>query len=506
MSRIVQAGNNTNQTLFRNNTTTLATSGAWGSKSGLIGIYKITIQGNWDGSSDITTIPPVSGKGTGKTGILKAEYSFDSNAFLVKTINGTKIEIEECEFTRSYGHTIGMYHAGYSRVIANRANSCRGSMFWCAGPSKSTSTRILENVSEVMLGEQGSYYLDEMVGSTINNNLSESAAYGIYVNKGEELDILSNYCEASYFEDIYQSPECWGVRRENNYEHTTGSSSASNSWDYYDRMSIMFSRHKGYRANLSNATYTGMPYEINQHRFTYGGKSFSIESDPVQPERYDARGYTHDLVVSPLTGTGGSNNEWYTSYTHKHYSSDDQGRAELRFKRNGNQNGNSGLGFVTRNAAGFAERWEIDQDGDLNPSVDGSVDIGTSASQRVRDMRIVNAPIVGSDYRIKKDIKSISQEILDFAINVEIMEYKLRGRNRSHYGIVITEEFLSSLSEVTDLDLCAAFCRDVFTDSDGNPIMRLVNGVELGDLWQVRYDEWQNIMLEAIRRKINSII
>ncbi len=30
-------------------------------------------------------------------------------------------------------------------------------------------------------------------------------------------------------------------------------------------------------------------------------------------------------------------------------------------------------------------------------------------------------------------------------------------------------------------------------------------GVRLGDFWQVRYDEWQNIMLEAIRRKLTSV-
>lgn len=73
--------------------------------------------------------------------------------------------------------------------------------------------------------------------------------------------------------------------------------------------------------------------------------------------------------------------------------------------------------------------------------------------------------------------------------------------DRYHYGIVITERFLAELGKVTSIDHCGALCRDIFTDDSGKPIDMKVGGANLGDLWQVRYDEWQNILLEAMRRK-----
>lgn len=154
----------------------------------------------------------------------------------------------------------------------------------------------------------------------------------------------------------------------------------------------------------------------------------------------------------------------------------------------------------------FADRWQFDENGHLSPFADGTYDIGISGA-RVRDIRVVNAPIVGSDERIKKDIQSIPQELLDFALSVEIKQYKLKSgtSGRNHYGIVITPEFLQSLAQVQSIDDCGAFCQDVFTDMVGNAVMQSIGGVEIGDIWQVRYDEWQNILLEAMRRKVSSL-
>jgi len=154
----------------------------------------------------------------------------------------------------------------------------------------------------------------------------------------------------------------------------------------------------------------------------------------------------------------------------------------------------------------FADRWQFDENGHLSPFADGAYDIGISGF-RVRDMRVVNAPIVGSDQRIKKDIQSIPQPLLDFALSVEIKQYKLKSgtSGRNHYGIVITPGFLTSLAAVQSIDECGAFCQDVFTDMDGNAVTQDVGGVQLGDIWQVRYDEWQNILLEAMRRKVVSL-
>ncbi|AUR92535.1 coil containing protein [Vibrio phage 1.173.O._10N.261.55.A11] len=163
----------------------------------------------------------------------------------------------------------------------------------------------------------------------------------------------------------------------------------------------------------------------------------------------------------------------------------------------------SGLDMSGDGATGH---WSIDGGGTLYPITDNSYRIGF-AGKRVTDLYIVNNPTVGSDVRIKTDRSSIPQALCDFVMGVEIEQYKLIGGDsgRYHYGIVITEDFLDRLNLVYSVDECAALCHSVFTDDKGDPINMTVGTVELGDLWQVRYAEWQNIMLEAMRRKIMSI-
>jgi hypothetical protein len=163
--------------------------------------------------------------------------------------------------------------------------------------------------------------------------------------------------------------------------------------------------------------------------------------------------------------------------------------------------------YETGGAGGtnFGDRWEVGFDGDLDPLTDGAFDIGSTASNRVNDMRIVNAPIVGSDYRIKETPESIPQALCDFVMSTEIQQYVLKGHTRTHYGIVITQEFLTGIANVVDLDNFGPLCHDLFVDDEGETVTRTINTVELGEVWQVRYDEWQNITLEAMRRKISAM-
>jgi hypothetical protein len=155
---------------------------------------------------------------------------------------------------------------------------------------------------------------------------------------------------------------------------------------------------------------------------------------------------------------------------------------------------------------GTATGWRLYAGGGtvrLEPRADGGSNLGSSGT-RISNFYIVNAPIVGSDARIKKDWGSIPQPLCDFVLNTEIVQYKLikNESDRYHYGIVITERFLTELGKVTSIDHCGALCRDIFTDDSGKPIDMNVGGANLGDLWQVRYDEWQNILLEAMRRRL----
>ncbi len=122
------------------------------------------------------------------------------------------------------------------------------------------------------------------------------------------------------------------------------------------------------------------------------------------------------------------------------------------------------------------DRWEVGISGHLTPLSDGVYDIGHTASNRVRDLRIVNSPIVGSDYRIKPVVESIPQDLLDFVMSVEIKQYKLHGGERFHYGIVITPDFLKELERVYSIDSCAALCQDLFTNDNGEPVVKRVYG------------------------------
>ena len=155
---------------------------------------------------------------------------------------------------------------------------------------------------------------------------------------------------------------------------------------------------------------------------------------------------------------------------------------------------------------GVTGHWSVDGGGVFYPILDNAYNIGF-AGKRVKDLYIVNNPTVGSDERIKKDIESIPKSLCDFVMNTEIKQYRLIGgeSGRYHYGIVITDKFLTEFNKIYLTDDCAALCHTLFKDENEKPIIMNIGGVELGDLWQVRYAEWQNILLEAMRRKINAM-
>lgn len=154
-------------------------------------------------------------------------------------------------------------------------------------------------------------------------------------------------------------------------------------------------------------------------------------------------------------------------------------------------------------ATDYGDRWAIQATGNLEPLTDDSFDIG-SGSLQVQDIYLANAATVSSDKRVKRDIKSIPQELLDFALTVELKQYKIANKpnGRNHFGIIIDSDFLKSLDKIYGINECAAFCHSVFMDSEGKKFTSDIRGVKLGDIWTVRYDEWQNILLEAMRRKI----
>ena len=128
------------------------------------------------------------------------------------------------------------------------------------------------------------------------------------------------------------------------------------------------------------------------------------------------------------------------------------------------------------------------------PAVDATTDVG-APTLRYTDAYFVNNPTTGSDERLKKDITEIPQGILDMIINIPFKLYRLidNESERYHVGIIINDELISEFNQHMHHDELAVFCNKFFEKKEE----------ESGDdRWMVRYTEYQNLMLEAMRRKI----
>jgi len=161
------------------------------------------------------------------------------------------------------------------------------------------------------------------------------------------------------------------------------------------------------------------------------------------------------------------------------------------------------LAISTDGGSSYSDYYQWDAN-HFNAVNTNTSDLGESGVTSWRNLYIQNSPTVTSDSRLKFDIKSIDQSLLDFALSVEIKSYKLHEEeeDKIHFGVVIDQEFINNLSNVIDTHKISALCHTVFKDKSGNPVELNKGGIILGDVWQVRYDEWQNIMLEALRRKV----
>ena len=116
--------------------------------------------------------------------------------------------------------------------------------------------------------------------------------------------------------------------------------------------------------------------------------------------------------------------------------------------------------------------------GVISTGGDAVNDLG-EPTHRINNSYFAVSPTVGSSVHIKKDIKSIPQELCDLSLNTELMQYKLKAgtSGRNHYGIIIDDEFLSKLRSAANLDECGAFCQSVFKDSSDNPVDKHIGGI-----------------------------
>lgn len=492
---IVQSGNNTYQTFFRNGPRNLSEAGNWGS-GGTFRIFDMYIRGNWDGSSDQQFIEPESGNGNGITGILKADYDFDAQGGVLQLISSTRSELNNVWVSHGYGHNIKYYRNGYGFVGNGRTFATRGSGLWALAPSASsawTSSPIFNMKFETCRGEGGGLKIIHMWGTSITDCLFEGQPYGIYMEESGDVDTSGNYMEGHYYEDFYTAPEVWGITDIANYAFNQQDPRAVPERKGY----FHYRRDSGLYLQTDTATYGTRPAQINGQYLQRNSRGYGIQPPPLGSD-----GGVFDWEVQQLSASGGVSLGWYTSIRHCHNDTDDTGAAEVRFRRNLNQNGWSAISFATYDGANLVDRWWVDKSGALHPDSDNTYSVGT-AGKRASQIYAASSTINTSDANLKTDIQDIPQSVCDAAMELQIKRFKMieavgkkGGDARWHYGVVAQEAMAVFEKYGITLDEFGPICRDQFDE----PVT--MDGVEVTEVWGVRYEELNILIIEAMRRSI----
>jgi hypothetical protein len=116
-----------------------------------------------------------------------------------------------------------------------------------------------------------------------------------------------------------------------------------------------------------------------------------------------------------------------------------------------------------------------------------------------------------SDKNLKTMIETIPQNICDAALELSIVKFKFKeaadkkgNSARWHYGVIAQDAMQVFEKHGVDLETFGAICVNKFYDENGNEVAKVIDNVELNEIWQVRYDELQMIILEAFKRKMLS--
>lgn len=215
-------GTNTAGIIFRNGVTSTVGLGGWG--AGLdFSIKNLWIQGNWDGSSGLSTVTVEringatgvsSGPYNTQIGVLQADYNFETNLGLIKAINCVRVNMENCRVSLSYGHGVMVYRHGYSLYQDNLVYANRGSGFWLTADTPEngiTSTNFIANKVEGNRGWFGNMRFKYYYGCSIYGQLNEAGNYGFYLEEGAELDVTGGYSEAATTADVRIDTAAWNI-------------------------------------------------------------------------------------------------------------------------------------------------------------------------------------------------------------------------------------------------------------------------------------------------------
>lgn len=128
----------------------------------------------------------------------------------------------------------------------------------------------------------------------------------------------------------------------------------------------------------------------------------------------------------------------------------------------------------------------------LRPMQTAFANLG-DAGFRYITVYLTTNPNVSSDARLKSDFRDIPESLIQLAMETPIKRYVLNVTGKVHYGIVITEEWISRLKEEDDFDIMGMLSG--YGDAD-NP-----DSDHYGQYYGLSYADWQNILLEGLRRK-----
>lgn len=121
----------------------------------------------------------------------------------------------------------------------------------------------------------------------------------------------------------------------------------------------------------------------------------------------------------------------------------------------------------------------------LRPTQSSVANLG-DATFRYVTVYLTTNPNVSSDARLKSEVQNIPDALVDLAMRTPIKRYKLNSLGEYHFGIIITEEFVQSLSAV-----------------ESEALNGLISVGEDG-MYGIAYTDWQNILLEGLRRKVQA--
>lgn len=355
-------GTNTAGVMFRNGITSTIGLGTWG--AGLDwSIKNLWIQGNWDGVTGLTSVivervngetGSSSGPYSTNIGVLQADYNFETNKALIKSINSVRNNLENCRVSLSYEHGVMVYRGGYSLWFDNLIFSNRGTGTWLTADNPEngvTSYNLIANKIEGNRGWFGNLRWKYYYGCSIHGNLAEAGNYGLYFEEGAEMDVTGGYSEAATTADVYIDPAAWNINFINHAWFTPPPIPATRGHFIYSKQSgLKYQPSIGVKNNFAGMTFTDDgKFGINTERRI---RQFNVRSSLVAPGQPAFSQYAGIRISGSATDT------------------DDAATTEVLTEANVSDSSKSRLVFGVNNGAGMQYRARVTEEGHFH--TDGS--------------------------------------------------------------------------------------------------------------------------------------